>query len=108
MGKHLESFLKYPRLQKLHSFFQFKCEKDRKKERQPDRRLFPDVLAAFQILRSLVRAIRGSPNRPFCPLNKYYLTKQVELEQLFDELFVLICLISTQMLRLVQKENIHF
>ena len=80
----------------------------RKKERQPDRRLFPDVLAGFQILRSLFRAIRGSPNPPFCPLNKYYLTKQVEMEQLFDELFVLICLISTQMLRFVQKENIHF
>lgn len=77
----------------------------RKKERQLDRRLFPDALAGFQILRSLVRAIRSSPNPPFCSLNKYYLTKQ---EQLFDELFVLICLISTQMLSLVQKENIHF
>ena len=65
----------------------------RKKERQLDRRLFPDALADFQILRSLVRAIRSSPNPPFCSLNKYYLTKQVEMEQLFDELFVLICLI---------------
>ena len=80
----------------------------RKKERQLDRRLFPDALAGFQILKSLVRAIRSSPNPPFCSLNKYYLTKQVEMEQLFDELFVLICLISTQMLSLVQKENIHF
>lgn len=80
----------------------------RKKERQPDRRLFPGVLAGFQILRSLVRAIRGSPNPPFRPLNKYYLTKQVEMEQLFDELFVLICRISTQMLSLVQRENIHY
>ena len=80
----------------------------RKKERQLDRRLFPDALAGFQILRSLVRAIHSSANPPFCSLNNYYLTKQVEMEQLFDELFVLICLISTQMLSLVQKENIHF
>lgn len=70
--------------------------------------LFPDVLSGFQILRSLVRAIRSSPNPPFCPLNKYYLPKQAEMEQLFDELFVLICLISTKKLSLVQNENIHF
>ena len=30
------------------------------------------------------------------------------MEQLFDELFVLICLISAPMLSLVQTENIDF